>query len=148
MGRSATGRKKKTAVKLSTHFLVPRLRKSGAVLLLHLYELMTRARKTCTLLRIVTVIKLSQGCAVFVFALSFSLLRDLVESHRRGVDVIHVRCRNSGAERHVITRGSPRLPVSNPLPCPQGQILGEVFLSPSGSARSPRQARCYSTYYF
>ena len=83
----------KEAVKLSTHFhLVPRLRKSGAVHPLHLYDLMARARKTSTLLRIFTVIKLSQGCAVFVFAVSFSLLRDVVESHRRGVDVIHVRC--------------------------------------------------------
>jgi hypothetical protein len=75
------------------HFdLVPRLRKSGAVNPLHLYDLMARTRKTSTFLRIVTVIKLSQGCTVFMCAVSFSLLRDLVESHRRGVDVIHVRC--------------------------------------------------------
>jgi len=86
-------RKKQAAVKLSTHFhLVARLRKIGAVPPLHLYDLMTCARKTATLLMIVTVIKLSQGCAVFVFALSFSLLRDLVVSHRCGVDVTHVRC--------------------------------------------------------
>jgi hypothetical protein len=80
-------------VKSSTHFHpVPRLRKSRAVPPLHLYDLMARAKKTSTFRRIVTVIKLSQGFAVFVCTVSFSLLRDLVESHRRGVGVIHVRC--------------------------------------------------------
>ena len=60
------------AVTLSTHFhLVPRLRKSGAVSPLYLYDLTARARKPSKFLRIVAVIKLSQGCAVFVFAVSF-----------------------------------------------------------------------------